>query len=85
MATLGSVELELSGTKDLALVGGDDSIWLVVPVRWWDFATLLFWLLIPADRKSSVTLSINDGPGVTKKVKFRAVRVATRHIRVRGL
>ncbi len=85
MAALGSVELELSGTKDLALIGGDDSVWLVVPIRWWDFATLLFWLFAPVDRKGSVVLTIKDSPGVEKKVRFRAVRVATRHIRVRGL
>lgn len=85
MAALKSIELELEGTKDLALVGGDDSVWLVVPIRWWDLATLLFWLFLPADRKGHAMLTIKDSPGVEKKVRFRVVRVATRYVRVRGL
>jgi hypothetical protein len=84
MATLKAVELEFSGTKDLALIGGDDSVWLVVPMRWWDLATLFFWLFLPTDRKSSVTLTLSEEGG-SKKVKFKAVRVATRFVRVRGL
>lgn len=84
MATLKAVELEFNGTKDLALIGGDDSVWLVVPIRWWDLATLFFWVFLPSDRKSTVALTI-DQEGGSKKVKFKAVRVATRSIRVRGL
>lgn len=74
MATLKSVEIELEGTRDLALIGGDDSVWLVVPIRWWDLATLMFWAFVPKDRRSSVTLTIKDDPGVEKKVRFKAVR-----------
>jgi hypothetical protein len=81
MASLKSVELQLAGVEDLALIGGDDSIWLVVPLRWWDLATLLWWLFVPADRKAGVTLTLGGG----SKVSFKAVRVATRHVRVRGL
>lgn len=81
MAGVKSIEVELEGTKDLALISSDDSVWLVVPLRWWDFATLLWWLLCPADRKSKVTLTLTD----KKKVQFRAVRIASRHIRARGL
>lgn len=81
MSSLKHIEMEVTGTKDLALVSRDDSVWLVVPLRWWDFSTLLFWLFCPADRKAKVTLTTGEG----KKATFRAVRVASRHIRVRGV
>lgn len=80
MSGLKTIELELAGTKDLALIGADDSIWLVVPLRWWDLATLFWWFLCPKDKKATVRLTLVDG----KKVSFRAVRVASRHVRVRG-
>lgn len=84
MASLKAVELELTGTKDLALIGADDSVWLVVPLRWWDLATLLFWLSVPMDRKAQVTLTVGTTEG-SKKVKFKAVRIATRFVRASGL
>jgi hypothetical protein len=81
MAGMKSVELDVHGTKDLALVSSaDDSVWLVVPVRWWDLATLIWWTFCPADRKARVRLTMADG----SKVGFRAVRVASRHVRIRG-
>ena len=81
MASLKSVEVQVEGTKDLALIGTDNSVWLVVPLRWWDFSTLLWWFFAPSDRKARVTLTIGDGT----KVTFRAIRVASRHVRARGL
>jgi hypothetical protein len=80
VAALKQIELELEGTKDLALIANDDSIWLVVPIRWWDLATLVWWVFAPSDRKAGVTLKMHDG----SKVRFRAVRVASKHVRVRG-
>lgn len=80
MSALKSIELELEGTRDLALIARDDSVWLVVPLRWWDLATLGWWLLVPADRKSKIKLTLGSG----EMVAFRAVRVATRHARLRG-
>lgn len=81
MSGLRSVEVEVEGTKDLALISNaDDSVWLVVPLRWWDLSTLLWWLFAPMDRKASVKLTLADG----SKVSFRAVRVASRHVRIRG-
>lgn len=81
MSSLKSIELELAGTKDLALVSSaDDSVWLVVPLRWWDLATLVWWLFCPSDKKAFVKLTLGDG----KQVKCRAVRVASRHARIRG-
>jgi hypothetical protein len=81
MAGVKSVELKLEGLVDLALVGGDDSVWLVVPLRWWDLATWVWWFMCPADRKAKVALTLMDG----KKVNVKAVRVAVKHVRVRGL
>jgi len=81
MAAVKEVEIEVAGARDLALIGGDDSVWLVVPLRWWDFSTLLFWFFLPADRRASVKLKLGTG----QKVGFKAVRVASRHIRVTGM
>lgn len=78
MSGVRSVELDLSGLADLALVKGDDSVWLVVPLRWWDLATLVWWLFCPADRKAKVMLTLTDG----SKVVTKAVRVASKHVRV---
>ena len=80
MAGLKQIEMELEGTKDLVLIDSQDGVWLVVPIRWWDLATLLWWLLCPTDKKSKVKITLFDN----KKVSFRAVRVASRYIRVRG-
>ena len=81
MAALKQIEVELEGTKDLALVNKkDNSVWLVVPVRWWDLANLIWWFFIPADKKARSILTLRDG----SKVKMRVVRVATRHAFIRG-
>ncbi len=80
MAGLKSIEIEVESVKDLALIASDDSIWLVVPKRWWDLATLVWWLFCPQDRKALVKLTLTD----EKRVTFRAIRVANRHVRVRG-
>jgi hypothetical protein len=81
MSAVKEVELHLEGLTDMALIGHDDSIWLVVPLRWWDLATLAWWLFVPVDKKATVNLTLAEG----KKVKCKAVRVATKHVRVRGL
>jgi hypothetical protein len=80
MGGLKSIELEIEGTKDLALISGNDEVWLVVNRRWWDLATLIWWFFVPMDKRARVKLTIADG----KKVSFWAVRVATRHVRIRG-
>ena len=81
MAALKTVEVQVEGTRDLALVSSaDDSVWLVVPMRWWDFSTLIWWLFAPMDRKARVKLTLGGG----EKVSFRAIRVASRHVRIRG-
>jgi hypothetical protein len=81
MAAVKEVQVEVKGVKDLALIGNDDSVWLVVPLRWWDFSTLLFWFFLPVDRKASINIKTVKG----EKVAFKAVRVATKHMRVSGI
>lgn len=73
------IEVEAGTVKDLALIDGADSIWLVTPLRWWDLATWLWWLVTPSDKRATVTLTNRVGV----KFKCKAVRVATRHVRVR--
>lgn len=80
MAGLKAIEIEVESVKDLALIASDDSVWLVVPKRWWDLATLIWWLFCPQDRKALVKLTLTN----EERVSFRAIRVATRHARVRG-
>ena len=81
MAALKTVEVEVEGAKDLALISSaNDSVWLVVSMRWWDLSTLIWWLFVSMDRKARVTLTMVGG----EKVTFRAVRVASRHVRIRG-
>jgi hypothetical protein len=81
LRTVKRIEIEVEGVKDLALVDSSDSVWLVVPLRWWDLATLAWWLFCPIDRKAVVTLTTAQGVKVTS----RAVRVASKYVRVRGL
>lgn len=81
MTGLKSIELELEGAKDLALISSaDDSVWLVVPLRWWDLSTLIWWLFCPIDKKATIKLNLYDN----KTVHCKAVRVATRHVNIRG-
>jgi|HubBroStandDraft_2_1064218.scaffolds.fasta_scaffold01263_20 hypothetical protein len=81
MTSLKTIELEIAGTRDLALLAADDSIWLVVPIRWWDLSTIVWWLFCPADRSARVKLTVRSDSD-TRVVSFRAVRVASRHVRV---
>jgi hypothetical protein len=80
MASIKTIAVEIEGTRDLVLVAEDDSIWLVVPLRWWDLSTILWWLLIPANRKANITITTDKA----QKVSLRAVHIASRWIRVRG-
>lgn len=80
MAGLKTIEIETEHVKDLALIASDDAVWLVVPWRWWDFATLLWWAFCPQDRRAKVKLTLTS----EEKVSFRAIRVAKRYVRVRG-
>jgi hypothetical protein len=81
MSGLKSIEVKIDGAEDLALISAmDDSVWLVVPLRWWDLSTLIWWLFCPIDRKAKVKLNIMGG----RVVSCNAVRVASRHVRVRG-
>ena len=81
MAAVKEIQIEVKGARDLALIGNDDSVWLVVPLRWWDLSTIFFWLLMPADRKSTINLKMGNG----ERVSFKAVRVAKRHVKVQGM
>lgn len=81
MTGLKSIEVEVAGIKDLALISQrDDSVWIVVPLRWWDLATLVWYFFCPADRKAKIKLTLED----KSVVRCTAIRVASRHIRIRG-
>jgi hypothetical protein len=74
------IEIDIDGTSDLALIASDDSVWLVTPLRWWDFATVIWWLLVPSDKRARVRLSLGD----ERVLSVKAVRVATKYVRLRG-
>ncbi len=82
MNKVGSIEIDVTAVKmnDLALIDGSDNVWIVVPPRWWDLATWLFWLLLPADRRAHVRLNLGSG----EFLSCRAVRMAKRYVRLRG-
>lgn len=80
MSAVKEVAVELTGARDLALIGNDDSIWLVVPLRWWDLSTLLYWLFLPSDKRAFINLRMYNG----EQVRVRAARVAKRYVRLTG-
>jgi len=75
-----SLALEVQGVRDLALIDSDDGVWIVVRARWYDIATWAWYWLTPSDQRAIVKLGCSDGT----KLRTRAVRVATRHARVKG-
>ena len=75
-----TIELEVNPPKSLALIGGDDAVWVVVPIQWWNLAMLVWWFFAPYDKKAYVHLTTVDG--VTYRA--RAFRMARRFIRVKG-
>lgn len=75
-----SIEIDVEDIRDLVLVAADDSVWLVVATRWWDLASLIWWWLVPSDKRARVTLRMSG----EMTVSVKAVRVATRFVRVRG-
>jgi len=81
---LRSVSFDVACAKDLALIDNADAVWVIVPIhytRWYDLATLIWWLFCPADKKATVRLQFSDG----KCALVRAVRVSTHHVRLRGM
>jgi hypothetical protein len=78
-----TIEFEVDGAKDLALIDNADGVWVVVPIhymRWWDLATFIWWFFCPMDKKATIKLRFTDG----KQVLVRAIRVATKYVRLRG-
>lgn len=78
MAALKQIEVDVEEARDLALIGSDDSVWVAVTHRWWDLATILWWWLLPSDRRAVIKLTVAGG----RSVRIRAARMASRHVRV---
>ena len=81
-----TVEFELTAPAyGTAMIADDDSVWIAIHPKWWDLATWIWWWFCPSDRKSAITICVNDGVGGVDRVRTRAVRVAKKHVRVRNL
>jgi hypothetical protein len=80
MSTANFVQVDATEQHGTALIAKDDSVWVVLAPRAWDIATWLWWWLAPSDRKRWVTLNATDGG----KIRARSIRVARRHVRIRG-
>jgi hypothetical protein len=81
MAGVKSIQLNVEAAEDLAFISmADDSVWLVVSFKWYDLATLAWWLLTPSTKRASILLTLHGG----EQVRARCVRIARRHARVRG-
>lgn len=86
MSAVKQIEVKVDHLKDLVLIDSRDSVWLVVHIRWFDLATILFWMLLPHDRRARVKLKIqaDTEPDVITEVTVNAYRLATKHMRIRG-
>lgn len=81
MAALKSISLELDGVEGrLALISSDDSVWMVINLKWYDIATLLWYFLTPSDKRAKIKLRLFNGA----EVWAYAIRIAPKHARIRG-
>lgn len=74
------IKVDASEQVGTALIASDGAIWLPVAPRLWDLATWLWWWLAPRERCARVRLIDNHG----NVIHTRAVRLAKRHVYVRG-
>lgn len=81
MTTLHVAKYDGDEHTGTALLASDDSIWVAVSLRWWDVATLVFWWLVPSDKKGWATLTTTSG----QRVRMRVYRVARSFVRIRNL
>lgn len=81
MSTLKIIHVDAREHHGTALLASDDSVWVAVAPEHHDLATWLWWWLCPADKKAFAILNTSSG----KSVRVRAVRVANRHVKFRGV
>lgn len=72
----------LTPKKQLALLSlHDDTVWLVMNPKWYDLATIIWWLFTPYDRKKTVKLTLENG----ETAACKAIRIAEYYIKVKGI
>lgn len=81
MTSMKIVTLDAKEAHGTALIAQDDTVWVAIHMRWWDLSTIMWWWLCPSDRKGFAYLNLQDG----RKVRTRVIRVAHRHVRIRGV
>lgn len=81
MTIMRVVEVDARKHTGTALIAADDSVWVAVSPPWFDLSTWFWWWLTPADKKAWVLINGTNG----KTVRSRAIRVARKHVRIRGV
>jgi hypothetical protein len=71
------VDTQAYNVDALALIDIEGGVWRTFARPWWHLASWLWWFLFPGDKKM---VQVRQEGG--KKVRIRAVRVATKHVRV---
>ena len=71
MTTSKVVRLDNQQTEAIAVIAGDDSVWITNP-------TWLRWHAASEEDKAHIILKSSDG----SNIRVRAVKVARRHIRI---
>lgn len=60
--------------KPMVMVRPDKSIWLVIQLRWWDLATLLWWWMYPSSKRARVQIQAGDEGLIG--IRCHAIRLA---------
>lgn len=81
MTELKIVHLDAREHHGTALIDTEDGVWIALAPSWWDIASWIWWFFCPIDRQAHIHMNTKAG----KKVRVRAVRVAKRHVRFRGV
>lgn len=74
------LDLGSRSAHETALVSSDGAVWIALSPAWYDLASWVWWFFSPGDRRAFVVLHTESGA----KVRTRAIRIARKHIKLRG-
>ncbi len=76
MTSMRIISLDTREVHGTVLIRPDDSVWVCVSPRRWDFATWLWWWLCPHDKKVWTVVKTESG----QEVRCRAIRISKKHV-----